>query len=60
MQITRMCICTHWALDMLLMMEMTLGMHTLTVIIAIVVMGRGVAMVMLVEFSLILAVVVEL
>ena len=60
MQITRMCICTQWVLDVLVMMEMTLVMHTLTVIIAIVVMGRSVAMVMLVEFSLILVVLVDL
>ena len=45
---------------MLVMMETTVVMHTLAVIIAIVVTGRSVAMVMLVEFSLILVVVVEL
>ena len=60
MQIIRMCICTQWVLDVLVMTGMTLVMHILTVIIAIVVMGRSVAMVMLVELSLVLVVVVEL
>ena len=52
--------CTQWALDVLVMMVTTLVMHALTVMIVIVVTGRSVAMVMLVDLSLILVVVVEL
>ena len=54
------CICTQWALDVLVMMVTTLVMHALTVMIVIVVMGRSVAMVMLVDCSLILVVVKDL